>query len=84
MEIDQSSLGAHIGEQMQAIEEDPDVPEGAEIGAIVTLVEVLGPEQPDGTRFRNFRVRSNIPPHPTIGALEEAKLGQLAMVQQGS
>ena len=79
MAIDQSKLGQHIQEQMEAIEEDPDVPEDAEIGAILTVVELgkaaEGPEQEGG--LRNMRVRTNVPPHIAIGLLEEAKAIQL-------
>jgi len=80
MAIDQAPLGKHIQDQMEAIENDPDVPDDAEIGAIITLVEVLGLEQPGGTRARNFRIRSNAPPHQTIGLLEEGKVGQLQVL----
>jgi hypothetical protein len=83
MTIDQSPLSTHIMEQMEAIEQDPEVPDNAEIGGIVTIVEVLGPEEGDGTRNRGFRVRSNLPPHFTIGVLEEAKMIQLGMLMQG-
>jgi hypothetical protein len=83
MAINQSPLSTHIMEQMEAIEQDPDVPDEAEIGGIVTLVEVLGPEDENGMRGRGFRVRSNLPPHVTIGVLEEAKVIQLGMLMQG-
>lgn len=76
MTIDQSKLGKHIQEQMQAIEQDPDVPEGAEINSIITLVEII--DQASGTR--NMRIRSNVPPHVAIGVLEESKMSQLAML----
>lgn len=82
MAIDQSKLGQHIQEQMQAIEDDPDVPDDAEIGAIITIVELgkvgEGPEQEGG--LRNMRVRTNVPPHIAIGLLEEAKAIQLGML----
>jgi hypothetical protein len=83
MTIDQSPLSTHIMEQMEAIEQDSDVPDEAEIGGIVTLVEVVGPEDENGMRNRGFRVRSNLPPHVTIGVLEEAKLIQLGTLMQG-
>ena len=76
MTIDQSKLGQHIQEQMQAIEQDPDVPEGAEINSIITLVEII--DEASGTR--NMRIRSNVPPHVAIGFLEEGKMTQLAML----
>lgn len=74
MAIDQTPLSTHIMEQMEAIEQDPEVPDDAEIGGIVTLVEVLGPEDENGMRQRGFRVRSNLAPHVTVGFLEEAKI----------
>jgi hypothetical protein len=83
MTINQSPLSTHIMEQMEAIEQDPEVPDKAEIGGIVTLVEVIGPEEENGLRGRGFRVRSNLPPHVTIGVLEEAKMIQLGMLMQG-
>lgn len=83
MAIDQSPLSTHIMEQMEAIEQDPDVPDEAEIGGIVTIVEVVGPEEEPGMRARGFRIRSNLPPHVTIGILEEAKMIQLGTIMQG-
>jgi hypothetical protein len=83
MAIDQSPLSTHTMEQMEAIEQDPGVPDEAEIGGIVTIVEVIGPEDDDGMRSRGFRVRSNLPPHVTIGVLEEAKMIQLGTLQGG-
>jgi hypothetical protein len=83
MTIDQSPLSTHIMEQMEAIEQDPGVPDDAEIGGIVTLVEVVGPDEGDGMRGRGFRIRSNLPPHVTVGVLEEAKMIQLGMIMQG-
>jgi hypothetical protein len=82
MATDQTKLGQHIQDQMEAIENDPNVPDDAEIGAIVTIVELgkvgEGPEQEGG--FRNLRVRSNVQPHVTIGLLEEAKSTQLGII----
>jgi hypothetical protein len=70
---------------MEAIENDPDVPDDAEIGAILTIVEVGkapgGEEQEDG--LRSLRVRTNTPPHVAIGLLEEAKTIQLGMLMGG-
>jgi hypothetical protein len=83
MSIDQSPLSTHIMEQMEAIEKDEDVPDGAQIAGIVTIVELHGPADEEGNRGRGFRVRANMPPHFTIGVLEEAKMSQLAALQLG-
>jgi hypothetical protein len=74
--IDQSKLGQHIQEQMQAIEEDPDIPDNAEIGGIITIVEVIAPEQ----GYSNMRVRPNVPAYYAAGLLESAKAMQLKMM----
>jgi len=76
MTIDQTKLGQHIQEQMQAIEQDSDVPESGEINAIITLVEIID----EATGTRSLRVRSNVPPHVAIGFLEESKMIQLGML----
>jgi hypothetical protein len=81
--IDQTSLGQHIQEQMAAIESDPNVPDQAEIGGIITIVEVVGPDDGSGQQTRNLRVRSNAHPHVSIGLLEEAKMVQMMMIQGG-
>jgi hypothetical protein len=81
--IDQTPLGQHMQEQMAAIEQDPNVPEGAAIGGIITIVEIVGPDEGDGQQSRNLRVRSNAHPHLTIGLLEEAKMVQLMTIQGG-
>ena len=70
-------------EQMEAIEQDPEVPDDAAIAGIVTIVEIRGAEDDEGMSFRGFRVRSNLPPHVSIGVLEEAKMIQLGMLMQG-
>ncbi len=83
MGIDQAKLGQHIQEQMAAIEGDSAVPDHAEIGAIVTIVEITAPGEQPAEQLRNLRTRSNVPPHIAIGLLEEAKMMQLAMLQGG-
>ncbi len=81
MPIDQTPLGQHMQEQMAAIEQDPNVADGSSIGGIITIVEIVGPDQDDGQQRRNLRVRSNAHPHVSIGLLEEAKMVQLMTVQ---
>jgi len=73
MGIDQSKLGQHIQEQMQEIENDPEIPEDAQIGRILTIVEVVGTT----SDYANIRVRSNARPYVAIGFLEMAKALQL-------
>lgn len=83
MPIDQTPLGQHMQEQMAAIEGDPNVPDGASIGAVITIVEVVGPDEGEGPQSRNLRVRANSQPHVSIGLLEEAKMIQLMTIQAG-
>ena len=73
MPIDQSKLGQHIQEQMEAIESDPNIPDDAEINSILTIVEVISKEK----GVRSMRLRKNVPPTVAIGLLEEAKAIQL-------
>lgn len=76
MAIDQSKLGQLIQDQMQAIEDDPDVPEDAEIGAVVSIVEI-GSQSQEGS---GMRIRTNVPPHVAVGLLESGKAVQLKMM----
>lgn len=80
MPIDQAKLGHHIQEQMEAIEQDPDISENAQIGDIVTVVEIIDPgggATPEAGAevevSRSVRVRQTGMPHVGIGLLEEAK-----------
>lgn len=76
MTIDQSPLGQHIQEQMQEIENDSEIPDDAQIGRIVTIVEVVGPQGKEG-EFTHVRVAANARPYVAIGLLEVAKNIQL-------
>ncbi len=70
MSLDQSKVGQHIAQQMEAIETDFGDKEGDwTIGDICTIVEVRGP-QGGGVRMRS----SASSPHATLGLLEVAKL----------
>ncbi len=80
MPIDQSKLGQHIQEQMEAIENDPDVSDNAVIGDIVTIVEIHdpGPGEPpkEGEQIgftRGVRYRHTNLPHAAIGLMTEAR-----------
>jgi adenosylmethionine-8-amino-7-oxononanoate aminotransferase len=82
MAIDQTQIGQHIQEQMEAIEQDPDVADDLEVGGIITIVELRKEEQ-QGDQValtRNLRVRSNRDPWTTIGLLEEGKVIQMRMI----
>lgn len=76
MALDQSKVGTHIAEQMEAIENDYGEREGDwAIGDICTIIEVRGPEGAE------VRMRSSAgSPHSTLGLLKIAELfaiGQL-------
>jgi len=79
MAIDQSPLGQHIQELMQEIEDDSEIPDNAQIGRMVTIVEVVGPEGKED-EFTNVRVRANARPYVAVGLLEIAKVLQLKMM----
>lgn len=76
MAIAQGPLGNHIAKQMEEIERDSDIPEDAQIGRIVTIVEVVGPKGKEA-EFTSVRVRANARPYVAIGLLEVAKIIQL-------
>jgi hypothetical protein len=76
MPIDQSPLGQHIQEQMHEIENDAEIPDDAQIGRIVTIVEVVGPKENEG-EFTSVRIRVNTRPYVAIGLLEFAKTMQM-------
>ena len=80
MAIDQAKLGQHIQEQMEAIEQDPNISDNAQIGDILTVVEILdpGPEArlEEGAQVevaRNVRVRQTGMPHVGIGLARTAE-----------
>jgi hypothetical protein len=81
MALDQTKLGQHIQDQMEAIEQDPGISDNAQIGDIVTVVEIIDPGPGDapepGTEVnlsRSVRARHSGMPHVGIGLLEEAKV----------
>lgn len=78
MAIDQSPLGQHIQELMQEIEEDPEIPDNAQVGRMLTIVEIVGGDEEN--QFANVRVRSNTRPYVAIGFLEVAKSLQMKMM----
>lgn len=78
MAIDQSGFGQHIQALMQEIDEDPEIPENAQIGRILTIVEVLGKDGEND--FAHIRVNSNARPYVALGFLEVAKAMQMKMM----
>ena len=80
MAIDQSPLGNHIQEMMQEIEQDPDIPDGAHINRIITIVEIEAPGDTPEEAEAMIRMRSNARPYVAIGFLEVAKALQLKMM----
>jgi hypothetical protein len=80
MALDQSKVGTHIAEQMEAIEADYGDREGDwEIGDICTIVEVRGPEGAE------VRMRSSASsPHATLGLLKFAELFAIANLSRGA
>ena len=73
MAIDQTALGQHVQEMMEEIEKDPEIPEDARIGRIISIVEVVGTE----TEYANIRMRSSARPYVALGFLEVAKAANL-------
>jgi hypothetical protein len=68
MGLDTSKAGQVIAEQMEALEKDFGDKEGYDIGAVVTIVEVSGP---DGS---NLRIRNSMgDPVLTLGVLRLAE-----------
>jgi hypothetical protein len=70
MPLDQSRVGEHIAQQMEAIEADyGDSEEQYVIGDICTIVEVRGPEGAAQVRMRSSSPAS----HATLGLLKVAE-----------
>lgn len=79
MTIDTSKAGQQIAEQMEAIERDYEDKDGYELGAIVTIVGIEGPEG------SGFRIRSNAG-HPgmTLGVLRLAEDEFIRAIRAGA
>lgn len=66
--MDTTKAGRLIAEQMEALDRDYGDKEGVDIGAIVTIVEIAGPEG------SHFRMRTNVgPPAMVLGILRMAE-----------
>ncbi len=78
MPIDQNTLGAHVAAQMEAIEADY-ADTDAQIGTIVTIVEVLSEERGSDVRVRPNDSRI----HVILGALRWAEKLTVDAASQG-
>jgi hypothetical protein len=78
--MDISDAGKLIAEQMDAIEKDFGASKEHSIGAVITIVEVVGPE---GTQLR---LRTNLggQPYRLLGYLAAAQDNALEAVKRGS
>jgi hypothetical protein len=82
MALDGTALGTCASEQMEALERDYGEDERAEIGAVITIVQVVKPYgDGPGEYSSTVRMRHNIPdPYTALGylrAAEETILKQL-------
>jgi hypothetical protein len=78
MAIDTSQAGQQIAAQMEAIEKDFEDKDGYQLGAIVTIVGIEGPEG------ANFRIRSNVGnPAMTLGVMRMAEDEFIQVLRQG-
>ena len=82
MALDGSILGKCASEQMEALETDYGSDESAEVGAVITIVQVLKQLDGDDGYSSTVRMRHNIAdPYAAIGylrAAEQTILRQLA------
>ena len=82
MALDGSILGKCASEQMEALETDYGTDESAEVGAVITIVQVLKRLDDVGEYSSTVRMRHNIAdPYAAIGylrAAEQTILRQLA------
>lgn len=78
MGLDTSKAGQVIAAQMEALEDDYGDQEGYEIGAVITIVEVSGPDGSD------LRIRNNLGnPVMTLGVLRLAEAEWVRFMQSG-
>lgn len=88
MALDQTTIGKLVTEQMQALEKDYDDGEAHQIGAVITVVEILTPageETSEGQAFRSeIRSRHNVgDPYRALGLLKIAEQGIIANLASG-
>jgi hypothetical protein len=77
MALDQTKIGQHIAEQMEALEAS--YGEDCEIGDICTIVEVVGPHG-SHVRVRSSDMRA----HVVIGLLRTSEASFLSAMQGGA
>ncbi len=74
MPLDGTILGKCASEQMEALETDYGSDETAEVGAVITIVQVLKSLDDDGEYSSTVRMRHNIAdPYAAIGYLRAAE-----------
>lgn len=74
MTLDGTILGKCASEQMEALETDYGTDESAEVGAVITIVQVLKRLDEDGEYSSTVRMRHNIAdPYAAIGYLRAAE-----------
>ncbi len=73
MPLDQTSVGRVMSEQMEAIERDHGEDPEAQIGGVITLVEVIKTQGQD--RYAsNVRIRTNVgDPYRVLGMIRAAE-----------
>jgi hypothetical protein len=82
MALDGSILGNCASEQMEALESDYGTDENAEIGAVITIVQVVKALDDEGEYSTTVRMRHNIAdPYAAIGYLRAAE--QTILLQLG-
>ncbi len=74
MPLDGTILGKCASEQMEALETDYGTDDTAEVGAVITIVQVLKRLDGDGEYSSTVRMRHNIAdPYAAIGYLRAAE-----------
>jgi hypothetical protein len=74
MALDGSILGNCASEQMEALEHDYGADEDVEVGAVITIVQILKRVGEDGEYSSTVRMRHNIAdPYAAIGYLRAAE-----------
>jgi hypothetical protein len=80
MALDQARIGAVVTEQMEALEQDYEGVQDVEIGAVITIVQVIKKEG-DDEYSSIVRMRHNIvDPYAVIGYIRAAEQGQLRLL----